>query len=120
MPRERGRSGTRCARARAAFPEGPAFRRTPSRARDLKDSIEGLAHGKSIGLDEDRIARGAERRDGARAIELVAAKDLGEQVLTRAFLATRRELLFAAPSAPIVLFPAPAGPSIATVRGVPT
>src|SRR5439155_16375796 len=95
-PQSRERLETPPARPRAALPEGPAFRRTQSRARDLKDSVEGFADGESIGLDEDRVAGRPEGRDGAFAIELVTAKDLCKEVLPRTSFAAGRELFLSA------------------------
>ena len=62
----------------------------------MKDSVKGFADGESIGLDEDRVARRAEGRDGAFAVELVTAKDLGEEILPRTSFAARRELFLSA------------------------
>src|SRR5919197_2500908 len=96
----RARAETRGETARAASAEGPARRRTRSR-RDrppldhLQHAVERLAHREPVGLHDRRVGRWTQRRDRARAVELVAAKDLREQLLPRATLAARGELLLA-------------------------
>src|SRR5436309_13182194 len=100
-PRTPARSESPRARARGAPAEGRARPRRRSR-RDrtsfdhLDDALERLPHRQAIGLDHDRVVSGAQRRDGTRAVELVATKDLREQVRPRPALAACGELLLPA------------------------
>src|SRR6266508_6138096 len=67
------------------------------RPRDhLEHVLERLSHREAVGLHDDRVLGGAERRDGAFAVDLVAPQDLVKELLPRAHLAPRRELIAAA------------------------